>query len=60
MTSDATSAGEANIQVVFEPGTDINSQALVQVSNRVQQVTNRLPTLVQRQGVVITPVIPVC
>ncbi|MBC7696693.1 MAG: efflux RND transporter permease subunit [Burkholderiales bacterium] len=57
MTSDATSAGEANIQVVFNPGTDIN-QALVQVSNRVQQVTNRLPTLVQREGVVITPVIP--
>src|SRR3954469_21911707 len=57
MTSDATSAGEANIQVVFNPGTDIN-QALVQVSNRVQQVTNRLPVLVQREGVVITPVIP--
>lgn len=57
MTSDATSAGEANIQVTFEPGTDIN-QALVQVSNRVQQVTNRLPILVQREGVVITPVIP--
>lgn len=57
MTSDATSAGEANIQVVFKPGTDIN-QALVQVSNRVQQVTNRLPILVQREGVVITPVIP--
>ena len=57
MTSDATSAGEACIQVVFEPGTDIN-QALVQVSNRVQQVTNRLPTLVQREGVIITPVIP--
>ncbi len=57
MTSDATSAGEANIQVVFNPGTDI-SQALVQVSNRVQQVTNRLPVLVQREGVVITPVIP--
>lgn len=57
MTSDATSAGEANIQVIFEPGTDIN-QALVQVSNRVQQVTNRLPILVQREGVIITPVIP--
>ncbi|MCC6818324.1 MAG: efflux RND transporter permease subunit, partial [Bacteroidia bacterium] len=55
--SDATSAGEANIQVVFNPGTDIN-QALVQVSNRVQQVTNRLPILVQREGVIITPVIP--
>jgi HAE1 family hydrophobic/amphiphilic exporter-1 len=57
MISAATSAGEANIQVVFEPGTDIN-QALVQVSNRVQQVTNRLPTLVQREGLIITPVIP--
>jgi HAE1 family hydrophobic/amphiphilic exporter-1 len=33
MTSDATSAERANIQVVFNPGTDIN-QALVQVSNR--------------------------
>src|SRR6201989_2556098 len=57
MTSDATSAGEANIQILFNLGTDI-SQALVQVSNRVQQVTNRLPILVQREGVVITPVIP--
>lgn len=57
MTSDATSAGETNIQVVFNPGTDIN-QALVQVSNRVQQVSNRLPILVQREGVIITPVIP--
>ncbi len=57
MTSDATSAGEANVQVVFEPGTDIN-QALVQVSNRVEQVRNRLPILVQREGVIITPVIP--
>jgi len=57
MTSDATSAGEANVQVIFEPGTDIN-QALVQVSNRVEQVRNRLPPLVQREGVIITPVIP--
>ena len=57
MTSDATSAGEANIQIIFEPGTDIN-QALVQVSNRVEQVRNRLPVLVQREGVIITPVIP--
>src|ERR1043166_5827824 len=57
MTSDATSAGEANVQVIFEPGSDIN-QALVQVSNRVEQVRNRLPILVQREGVIITPVIP--
>lgn len=57
MSSDATSAGEANIQVIFEPGTDIN-QALVQISNRVEQVRNRLPPLVEREGVIITPVIP--
>lgn len=57
MTSDATSAGECNIQIVFEPGTDIN-QALVQISNRVEQVRNRLPELVQREGVIITPVMP--
>ncbi|HXU28118.1 MAG TPA: efflux RND transporter permease subunit, partial [Bacteroidia bacterium] len=57
MTSAATSAGEANIQVIFNPGTDIN-QALVQVSNRVEQMRNRLPILVQREGVIITPVIP--
>ncbi|MBU2020594.1 MAG: efflux RND transporter permease subunit [Bacteroidetes bacterium] len=57
MTSDATSAGEANIQVVFNLGTDPD-QALVQVSNRVQQVLNKLPELVQREGVVITPIMP--
>lgn len=57
MTSDATSAGEANIQVVFNLGTDPD-QALVQISNRVQQVTNRLPILVQREGVIITPIMP--
>lgn len=57
MTSDATSAGECNIQIVFEPGTD-PSQALVQISNRVEQVRNRLPDLVQREGVIITPIMP--
>lgn len=57
MTADATSAGECNIQVVFEPGTDPN-QALVQISNRVEQVRNRLPELVQREGVIITPIMP--
>lgn len=57
MTADATSAGECNIQIVFEPGTDPN-QALVQISNRVEQVRNKLPELVQREGVIITPIIP--
>ncbi|MCA8922588.1 MAG: efflux RND transporter permease subunit [Planctomycetes bacterium] len=57
LTSDATSAGEATIQVVFELGTD-PSAAVVNVKNRVDQVLNRLPPLVQREGVVITRMQP--
>lgn len=52
MTSDATSAGEANIQIVFNLGTDPD-QALVQVNTRIAQVLNRLPILVQREGVIV-------
>lgn len=52
MTSDAVSAGEANIQVVFDLGTDPN-QAVVNVKNRIEQVTNRLPVLVQREGIIV-------
>ena len=55
--SDATSAGEATIQVVFELGTDPN-QALVNVKNRVDQMMNRLPPLVQLEGVIVNPVQP--
>ncbi|MBL8916375.1 MAG: efflux RND transporter permease subunit [Archangium sp.] len=57
ITSDATSAGEATIQVVFELGTDPN-QALVNVKNRVDQMMNRLPPLVQLEGVIVNPVQP--
>lgn len=57
MTSDATSAGEATIQVVFDLGTD-PSQAVVNVKNRIEQVTNRLPELVQREGIIVTPMQP--
>jgi HAE1 family hydrophobic/amphiphilic exporter-1 len=53
MTSDATSAGEATVQVIFDFGTDPN-QAVVNVKNRVEQVTSRLPPLVQREGLVIS------
>ncbi len=53
MTSDATSAGEATIQVVFDLGVDPN-QAMVNVKNRVEQVTNRLPVLVQREGLIVS------
>ena len=52
MTSDATSAGEATIQVIFDLGVD-PSQAVVNVKNRIEQVTNRLPILVQREGIVV-------
>lgn len=55
--SDATSAGEATIQVVFQPGTDPNA-AVVNVKTRVDQVMNNLPPLVQREGVIITPIQP--
>ncbi len=57
MTSDATSAGEANIQVVFDLGTDPN-QAVVNIKNRIEQVTNRLPELVQREGIIVNIVQP--
>ncbi len=57
MVSDATSAGEATIQVLFELGTDPN-RAVVQVKNRVDQVMNRLPPLVQLEGVVVQRVQP--
>jgi HAE1 family hydrophobic/amphiphilic exporter-1 len=52
MTSDATSAGEANIQVIFELGTDVNT-AVVNVKNRIGQVLSRLPELVQREGIIV-------
>ena len=57
MTSDATSAGEANIQVYFNLGVDPNIAA-VNVKNRLGQVLNRLPPLVQREGVRVMRVQP--
>ena len=57
IVSDATSAGEATIQVIFELGTDPN-QAVVNVKNRVDQAINRLPPLVQLEGVVVSRVQP--
>lgn len=57
MSSDATSAGEATIRVVFEPGTDPN-RAVVSVKVRVDRVTNQLPELVQREGVILLPLQP--
>ncbi|MFN6134789.1 MAG: efflux RND transporter permease subunit [Bacteroidota bacterium] len=57
IVSDATSAGEATLRVIFDPGTDPN-EAVVRVKTRVDQVMPLLPELVQREGVVITPVLP--
>src|SRR5205085_9235527 len=57
MISDSTSAGEATIQVVFELDAD-PTQAVVNVKNRIDQVLNRLPPLVQLEGVIINRVQP--
>lgn len=57
IASDATSAGEGTLRVIFEPGTDPN-QAVVRVKTRVDRVMPLLPTLVQREGVIITPIQP--
>ncbi|CAD5249427.1 MULTISPECIES: efflux RND transporter permease subunit [unclassified Imperialibacter] len=57
MTTDATSAGEATVTIIFEPGTDPN-QAVIRVKTRVDQVMPLLPALVQREGVIITPIQP--
>ncbi|MCB9230544.1 MAG: efflux RND transporter permease subunit [Bacteroidia bacterium] len=57
MVTDATSAGEATLSIIFEPGTDPN-QAVIRVKTRVDQVMPLLPDLVQREGVIITPIQP--
>ncbi|MCX4247115.1 efflux RND transporter permease subunit [Paraliomyxa miuraensis] len=55
--SDATSAGEATIQVIFEPGTDQDA-AIVDVKTRIDQVMPNLPELVQLEGVILQRVQP--
>lgn len=57
IASDATSAGEATVRVIFDPDVDPD-RAVVAVKTRVDQVMPLLPELVQREGVVITPVLP--
>jgi len=57
MTSDATSAGEANVQVVFNLGTDPDL-AVVNINTRIAQVINRLPLLVQREGIIVNKIQP--
>src|SRR5690606_40964649 len=57
ITSDATSVGEATVQIIFDPGTDPNA-AVVNVKTRVDAIMNNLPPLVQREGIIITPIQP--
>ena len=57
MSSDATSAGEATIRIYFEPGSDPDL-AVVNVQNRIAIVKNLLPPLVQREGIIVSQVMP--
>ena len=52
MASAATSAGEGAIQIIFEPGTDPNV-AVLNVNNRIDMVKNRLPPIVEREGIIV-------
>lgn len=57
LVSDATSAGEATIQVIFDLGVDPNA-AMVLVKTRLDQVMSKLPPLVQLEGVIVNTVQP--
>ncbi|BBF81767.1 efflux RND transporter permease subunit [Asticcacaulis excentricus] len=50
ITASSSDSGSANVTLVFEAGTNIDT-AQVQVQNQVQAVINRLPQDVQAQGV---------
>ncbi|MDX2189177.1 MAG: efflux RND transporter permease subunit [Bacteroidota bacterium] len=57
MFSTAASSGDANIQIIFNLGTDPN-QALVNVTNRVLAVKSMLPEQVQLAGIIVQPIQP--
>lgn len=50
MTTTASPSGSVSINVFFQIGTDV-AQAKVDVNNRVQIASNKLPDAVRRQGV---------
>jgi hydrophobe/amphiphile efflux-1 (HAE1) family protein len=52
MLSNSDSTGQSQVELTFEPGTDPNA-ALIQVQNKLQLATPRLPEVVQRQGVAV-------
>src|SRR5690606_24710976 len=53
MSSTSDSSGNAQISLTFAPGTDPDI-AQVQVQNKLQQATPRLPQVVQQQGVQVS------
>jgi len=57
LISDATSAGESTIQVLFDLSVDPNV-AMVNVKTRLDTVMSRLPKLVQLEGVIVERVQP--
>ena len=52
MTSTAVSSGQAQINIVFKQGTDLDT-AQVQVQNRISTVEPRLPEVVRSLGVTV-------
>ena len=52
MVSAGTSAGEATILIIFEPGTDPNV-CVLNVQNRIQTVKQRLPPIVELEGIIV-------
>ncbi len=52
MLSTSDSTGQSQIELTFEPGTNPNT-AQIQVQNKLQLATPRLPEVVQRQGVAV-------
>lgn len=52
-SSTSSSSGSTNITVTFAKGTNPDT-AQVQVQNKVQQATSRLPSVVQQTGVTVT------
>lgn len=57
ISTDATSAGEATMNIIFDPGTDPN-EAVVLVKTRIDQVMPLLPELIQKEGVIVNPIQP--
>lgn len=53
MVSTTSPSGSFNIYLFFEVGTDI-AQAKIDVNNRVQMATNKLPDAVKKQGIDVT------